>query len=375
MKKRIFALFLGALLTISYATPVFATELDEQPESVAVEVGKEIIPDGSVEEIQKEEEPEVQTEEPQIEQIEEEPVLEQQKESSDLDVPDKEETSEGAITVYEFSTGEEDGTVVEEKQLESGTILEVVATDDVIIEQETQPQTFDLLDSFELASSMSTAPAPSIENGSWDDYPCSYGYTYDNSSAAQWGAWGGNGNLQGQKYEDTNNSDISNKVGVYTDGDEVKVYIKYALLWNGPGNGNDFNISVDGANSKFRVTLEDGTDLNGAYLPPGTYKLKVTNGDGSISGSEAEGSYGWIVIKENNAGNELEFSVPISSLQKQNSNVNTEHFSQVSFNSPNVMSSSVSCGGASSGTAGSTGIAMLMSSIGMLFSKKKQLFG
>ena len=243
------------------------------------------------------------------------------------------------IEVQYVEDAEESGTILNVEN-EDGDITVTASTGEIDIEQSSD--TSDILSNFSLSNTL-----PSLDDGSWDDYDCTYSYNYDTSSAAQWGAWGGNGNLQGECYDDTQNNDISNKIGVCTDGDVVKVYVKYASLFTGTGNGNDYNISIDGENTKYRVVLDDGTDLSGATLSPGTYTLRILNGGGDISGSDAAGAYGVIKVYEGNLHNEMEISIPISTLKLQNDNVDTSNIGLVTFYSPNIMMGTLSCGGAS----------------------------
>ena len=330
--------------TMVMCNSMFAFAADMQTETI---VEEQVTTEDTVEtqEVIAEESAIEQTEQTeQIEQVEqvvesngEQAIVQESEESSligeyidEVDVGD-------AIVKYELTEDAVEDTIIAVSETDDGTEVIYVATEqaDVTVMEEV----FDIVNSFAFA-----AEAPSIEDNSWDNYVYTYDYSYDNSSAAQWGAWGGNGNLQGQIYPDTNNNDISNKIGVFTDGDKVDVYVSYASMFSGTGNGNDYNITINGENVKYRVVLEDGTDLSQASLTPGTYNLKIINGDGSISGADVIGAYGQIVIKENNCNNEMQISIPISSMQQQNENISA---GDVTFHSPNIMRGSVSCSGAS----------------------------
>lgn len=328
---------LAIILTICLsAAPL--TVLAAEEETVVEETTQEEVSEAPQEKVQ---------ETPPIENVEETHIIEEPQ------VTEEPQAIEEPQVVEEPQATEESQNVQQETEKETveekETFIEIV--EEFVEEIIEEP--------IDLTSSFPEEKAPSIEDKSWDNYAISYDYNYDTSSAAQWGAWGGNAGLSGQTYEDTNNNDVSNKIGLYTNGDTVKVYVGYAGLFNGAGNGNDYNISIDGQNAKYRVVLEDGTDLSGAYLAPGTYKLKVINGDGSVSGQEVVGATGYIIVKERNAYNEMEFEIPVSAIKEQNSNVN-EHFSKVDFYSPNIMSRGpVSCGGAPT-DAGFIGIFMAL---------------
>lgn len=338
--KKLIALSLAGILLLTPLT-AFAAEEMVVEETVSEETVNE-------ETVEKTEETSVVEENIETPVVEDTPVVEENPAIIE----------DNPVIIEEMPTAIEETSIIE-------TVDEVAKEE---IEKEPTPKTEEkniieeiieiIEEPVDLTNALETpeTKTPSIEDNSWDNYAISYDYNYDTSSAAQWGAWGGNAGLTGQRYEDTNNNDISNKIGLYTNGDKVKVYVGYAGLFNGAGNGNDYNITIDGQNAKYRIVLEDGTDLSGAYLTPGTYKLKVINGDGSISGSEVAGATGYIVIKERNAYNEMEFEIPVSAIKEQNSNVN-EHFSKVDFYSPNIMSRGpVSCGGASTKGAGLIGV-------------------
>lgn len=257
---------------------------------------------------------------------------------------------ENIIIKYVIEDGIEEGTIIEQS-VEPGE--ELGADEKVIVDIATEPIDLEQEDDFQLLNHFALVAdaAPSIEDNTWnDDYGYFYDYNYDTSSAAQWGAWGGNGNLQGQTYEDTNNNDINNKFGLYTDGKDVKLYISYASMFQGTGNGDDYNFKIDGEGTKFQVLLEDGTNLRDANLTPGTYNLIVINENMSPSGTQVLGAYGSIIIKENNCNNEMEIVIPVDAMKAQNGNINTDSFSTVSFFTPNLMRSDIYCGGASSGS-------------------------
>ena len=231
--------------------------------------------------------------------------------------------------------------VIEEQIKEDGTQLLTVGTEPFVAEEENS--SFNLLNSFVVDEKVE---APTLENDNWSNVPSHYGYSYDTSDTMNWGAWGGNGNLQGYKATSVEDNNINNELKMYTDGNDVHLYISYASLFNGTGNGNDYNFTVDGQNTKYRVVLEDGSDLTSVNLAPGTYNLKVINDDGSISGTDVLGANGTLIVKENNCNNVMTISVPIEQMYAQNSNINKDVVQNISFNSPNIFMGTLSCAGA-----------------------------
>ena len=260
----------------------------------------------------------------------------------------------------------------EENTVSEDSNATLISTDDIEfvdggITEEKRGLSFDFMDPFDLATA--SVDPPSMDDGTWSDYGLYYDYNYDVSSAAQWGAWGGNAHLSGQKYPDTNNNDISHAFGLYTDGENVKLYISYAGMFNGMGNGNDYNFMFNGSgyngpeSAKFRVVLDDGTDLSQAHLSPGTYDLKIYHGDHSISGHVAD-AYGSIIVKPDNAYNEMEVVIPISAMKEQNNGINTDVIQSIAFTTPNLMRGQVSCAGTPTGSGLGVLLAFLMSGIG-----------
>lgn len=262
------------------------------------------------------------------------------------------------------------GTVVGQTVLEDGRIVIEIASEEAVGAD--TPMKMNLLGSFGLNADMGT-DAPSLANGGWENY--AHHYDNDNmnqsQSAATWGAWAGNGNLQGQKYDDVENNDLCHLFGLYADGDNVHIYIKYSALYNGIANGNDYQLRVDGDLATYRVILDDGRDITYTQLEPGTYNLKIYNDHCAISGSEVLGASGQIVIKEGNLHNEMEVVIPMSALKDQNGDINLDSYSVISFFTPNLMERELACGGASSGPV-IFGVMTLIVFLGaILWAKKK----
>lgn len=273
------------------------------------------------------------------------------------------------IVNYVFSD-EAEGTVVGQSYNEAGQL--VIQIVQAPVDAEAGAGINNILSSFTLNAEMGD-DAPSLANGGWEKYATWYDNDNMNQaeSAAKWGAYGGNGKLQGQKYDDAYNNDLSHLFGLYADGDNVHVYIKYSALYNGVANGNDYQIKVDGTMATYRIGLEDGREITWTQLEPGTYNLKVYNDHGSISGSEVLGACGQIVIKENNLHNEMELVIPMTALKDQNDEIDLSSYSVISFFTPNLMEREIACAGASSGPVFFAMMTMLIFLAALVLANKK----
>lgn len=287
-------------------------------------------------------------------------------------IDETEKQDKEVITKYIIDETVTEDTVIREYVTEDGITIVEIATPPLELNEE--ENSISILDHFELTAE--TTEAPSLDNNSWTEY-ASY---YDNNSgdsnwsAAQWGAWGGNGDLQGQTYDDPWNNDLSNEFKLYTDGQNVHLYIQYAAIFNGTGNGNDYNFNIDGENTKYRVVLDNGNDLTWSSLEPGTYNLMVLNDNGDISGQQVLGAKAQIVVKEGNLHNEMEVVIPLEAMKAQNGAINIDQFSTVAFNTPNLMKGEISCAGASSGSTGFIIITFIFFAITGICFKKKENF-
>ena len=349
--KKITVFGLAMLLFCSISLTAYADDISEMP----AEDTQTVSGDTSTEEKPADEEPGTEN------------APETQESDSDIPDAEPEEASEEAEPNVRYVFEGEDPAAVSDNNTVIIPVKDVEFIDGDI--KERKSLSFDFTDPFDLATA--DTPVPSLEDGTWHDYGLYYDYNYDTSSAAQWGAWGGNARLTGQTYPDTNNNDISNAFGLYTDGENVKLYISYAGLFYAAGNGNDYNFMFNGSgyngreSAKFRVTLEDGTELSSAQLEPGEYNLKVYHGDHAMSGYVAD-AYGTILVKPNNAYNEMEITIPISTMKEQNGDINTEVIQNIAFTTPNLMRGRVECAGTSTGAGGGAALALLMSAMGML---------
>ena len=265
---------------------------------------------------------------------------------------------------------EAEGTILAQDTTDDGNVVIQIAQ--AAVDAENGDGTTSILSSFTLNAEMGE-DAPSLANGGWEKYAT----WYDNDnmdqaeSAAKWGAWGGNGKLQGQKYDNAYNNDLSHQFGLYADGDNVHVYIQYSALYNGVANGNDYQIRVDGVEATYRIGLEDGREITWTQLEPGTYNLKVYNDHGSISGSQVLGACGQIIIKENNLHNEMELVIPMTALKEQNDAIDLSSYSVISFFTPNLMEREIACAGASSGPVFFAMMTMLIFLAALVLANKK----
>ena len=175
-----------------------------------------------------------------------------------------------------------------------------------------------LWDHYEICKN--NADPPTIDNGTWNDYPCSYEFNWDNSESCwYWGIWGGNGNLTGYTTQaGTYDANVRHKMCMYCDGTNVSLYIKYAACYGAPGNGDDFNFYIDNQPVKFYVVYSDTKQSLCANRAPGTYDVTILHENKYPSSWEALGATGKMVIHKNNINNELEISIPLEQFKKQN---------------------------------------------------------
>ena len=266
-----------------------------------------------------------------------------------------EETRNNVTINYVINDDVEEGTILSQKE-EDGTIILEIATPSVEVAEPLLG--FRLLNSFDLMAE--TTEAPTIEEDTWDGYPLSYEYNWDNSDNCwKWGVWDSNGNCY-KTPEGTYDNNVRHAIGVYSDGENIHLYVSYATIYTGIACGDDYNFTVDGQNAKFRILYADnGSSITSQYRPEGTYDLVVVNGDDWNSNYDANGSYGTIVIKENNKNNEMEIVVPLETLKQQNSNIDIEHIQNIEFYNPNITYRHIGVGGASTGSNGFVLITLL----------------
>ena len=369
-------------------TPTVETPVVESP--VEEKTVVEEVPNPSKEEVVEEVKEPVQTEETKAEEItevpanenapvnveeekKETPVVEEEKEEIDVnsliglsesEIPVETINDENTIVKYVITDEAEPGTVIGVEEGDSLTLQ--IASEELIAESKTSK--FNLLSSFDLFDDMTDEP--SIEDGSWDDYPVSYEYNWDNSQSAwNWGEW-----RDGVKYtteQGTYDNNVRHAMGMYSDGENIHLHISYATIYQSIANGDDFNFYIDGQGAKVRVLYADnGSGITGQAREEGKYDLVVVNGDHWNSGYEANGSYGTMIVKDGNINNEMEIVIPLSTLKEQNSAINTDNIQNIEFFTPNLMYRRISCGGASSGPQGFIIISGIVFCVPLVFRKK-----
>ena len=376
MKKKNLALLIA--FTFALSSNVMFVNAEELNEDVSISQvvedetnSEEIIESNNDEEIVQE--PEEITQEPTVEETVQEKIdINSLIGIQESEIPAEIISNENTIVKYVITDEKQPGTVIN-AELDGDILTIQIASEPLVTESEqfiteSKASDFNLLSSFDLFDDMTESP--SIEDNSWNGYPVSYEYNWDNSQSAwQWGEW-----RDGVKYttpQGTYDNNVRHAMGMYCDGENIHLHISYATIYQSIANGDDFNFYIDGQGAKVRVLYADnGSGITGQSRTPGTYELVVVNGDHWNSGYEANGSYGTMVVKEGNINNELEIVVPLSTLKEQNSAINTDNIQNIEFFTPNLMYRRISCGGASSGPQGFIVISMAVFMTPFIFRKK-----
>lgn len=182
----------------------------------------------------------------------------------------------------------------------------------------------------------------------WDGIPCSYEYNWDNSENC-WvnGVW-----INGDAYytePGTYSTDVRHMMQMYCDGEYIYLHIIYSRDYYSGLNGDDFRLYIDDEMAAYQVVCNDGSDIATMLnVAPGAYPVGVRHRDSKLSFLNAEGTNGYLLIKEDNINNELEIRVPLEELQRQNPNINLETISTIEFFTPNLMYRRISAVGTSS---------------------------
>ena len=179
----------------------------------------------------------------------------------------------------------------------------------------------------------------------WADKPYSYEYNWDNSYFQE-NYWDQelSKNITKYWYDENGrayNTDIRHKVQLYCDGVNVYLHIVFAKNYYAFNNGDDYDFEIDDQFTRFRICLtsQDGAmiSMTGHKFDVGKHMVYVTHGDGGISGQLAIGAKAmYTVHTEDNLNSELELSIPLEELKRQNNGVNLESFSKISWWSPNL---------------------------------------
>ena len=327
MKKRLIAILLCLMLAVScLPCSVLAQEEEEAEEAEEREEDSDEAEEGDFRE--ESDEGEDTQEYGEAEYDTEEPSLEQEA-----------EYEESAEEIQEIETG------IEEELSEDAEEITDIEEDisEELIEEEYEET--DILDAYALQEEIIP---PSMADDSWQGYPLSYHYNWDNSANCWYnGMW-----FEGKCYkspEGSYNTDVRHAVGLYCDGQNIHLYIKFATVYDAKVSGDDYNFSVDGRNASFRLVFDDDqSSITGCRRGEGVYKLDLKNGNGSMSGSST-GFVGTLTVHENNKNDELELIIPLTLLKEQNPSIDIEHFSTITFINHNLMHKDQRCAGAGNG--------------------------
>ena len=160
----------------------------------------------------------------------------------------------------------------------------------------------------------------------WEDYPESYEYNWDNSQNC-WnlGVW-----YDGKCYktaEGTYDTNVRHKMQMVSNGTTVFVHIIFSRDYGAKFNGEDYQFYIDGKMAAFQVEYK-----NGGTITNNTQNLPV------------------LTKYKEDVNMELEFSIPLSEMKKQNPTINLNTVSIIEFFTPNLMYRKISCVGTPTGT-------------------------
>lgn len=205
----------------------------------------------------------------------------------------------------------------------------------------------------------------------WEEVPASYEYNWDNSQNCwNYGVW-----VDGECYktpEGEYSTDVRHKVQLYCDGEYVYGRVVFAREFGSNVNGADYRFTIDGQTAAFQIVDVGGNSVsNTGNLSAGTHQVEVRHGDGSISYEVAVDSLAYLTKYENDINPEVEFRIPLTEMQRQNSNIDLENMGTVEFFSPNLMYRPTMASGASTFPMASAGLALVMIPGSTMILKKK----
>lgn len=169
----------------------------------------------------------------------------------------------------------------------------------------------------------------------WSTIPYSWEYGYDNSEACWiYGMW--QNGLCYTTPENTYDTDVRNKIALYSDGEYLYVNVIQATV-NGPNriNGTTLNFTVDGVKTGFQLVDSTGTTLE-SITSQGTYEVYLKHADGSVSGEFVEDSKAYVYVNQTTYNSEFEFKLPLTALAYQNPDIDMENINEVVFNSESL---------------------------------------
>lgn len=224
-----------------------------------------------------------------------------------------------------------------------------------------------------------SADSPIVIDGYYDDWanlPYSWEYNHNNPYIIE-NYWDGTQNIT-KVYTDENgnpyNLEIRHKMALYCDGDNVYLHIEISDKPGSGMNGEDYRFYVDGQQASFRVTYSGGDNLlkNDHKTEAGNYTVEVRHRDGGISNMVVAGAEAVFTKKTDDNNNEIELKIPLSAMQLQNSNINTDEYNIIEFFCPNLMYRRIACSGVSTAPYIGIGVSVLFAA-GIYFINKRFL--
>lgn len=360
----------------------------EEPAEPVVEEPAEEPAEQVVEEPVAEEPAEEQTEEV-AEEVAEEPA----ETKTTVNIPDftsqdyKEvraqmEAVEGVEWMLEYIYAEEaedtilSQDIIGETEVTEGLTVKVVISLGKEPEQVPEEETEDteLLSSIGLGALLGNCGLGLGDFSAWDNMPYSYEYVYDNSNECwNWGVW-----HEGVCYttpEGEYSNDVRHKMSLYTDGEYVYCYIRFATCY-GPGfNSEDLQFYINGQMAAFQLTFKPDGVITGNVdeLAPGVYEIEVKHRNSAMSYTKAEGSVAYLQIDPAGKNNAVEMAIPLDTIKEQNPSIDLSRVDTLEFFSPNLMYRRISCSGANTAPFVWAAAAFVCVPTGVYISRKKAL--
>lgn len=209
----------------------------------------------------------------------------------------------------------------------------------------------------------------------WDGLPYSYEYNWDNSENCwYWGVWVDTpeGQICYKTPEGEYSVDVRHKMQLYCDGKNVYYHLVIATQYGSQFNGEDYQLYIDGNMAAFQVEWPGGGTITGnleGQTAPGTYRVEVKHRDSSMSYDEAIGSCAYLRVPDDYRNVELEISIPLEELVRQNSSINTDTMSTIEFFCPNLMYRRIVCSGTPTFPVILGGICVVIVLIAFLFNR------
>jgi len=206
----------------------------------------------------------------------------------------------------------------------------------------------------------------------WADKPGTYVYNSDNSQNCWvYGVW-----IDGQKYttpEGTYSTDVRHYLQAYKGDEGIAVHVIFSRDYGAGVNGEYYNFSFGNDSASFQLTDENGNTLtnNVNNMSPGTYKVVLKHGNGSISGEEVVNSVATLHIPEDRVNAEIEFYIPYGAFTTQNGAISANDTSSVTLHNNNIMYEPIYIEGAPTGSTFSVIAGLGLA--GVFFAKKSRM--